>query len=159
VHKYLLCQVVSPTDENVAQRQMWSYYYVLSPSTPCHYASPQTPSHYWWRPKLVISIWSMSPYSSLQIELCSSRRRNIQYRSRGTYTRASSASDCTREFESVKLDKRRSSTRALERSHSSTGALALELHSKPAPLALERSHTYRSTARHVALVYTLILSW
>jgi hypothetical protein len=77
-------------------------------------------SHYWWRPKLVISIWSMSPYSSLQIELCSSRRRNIQYRSRGTYTRASSASDCTREFESVKLDKRRSSTRTLERSHSNS---------------------------------------
>ena len=84
---------------------------------------------------------------------------HVQYRSRGTYTRASSASDCTREFESVKLDKRRSSTRALERSHSSTGALALELHSKPAPLALERSHTYRSTARHVALVYTALLSW
>ena len=84
---------------------------------------------------------------------------HVQYRSRGTYTRASSASDCTREFESVKLDKRRSSTRTLERSHSSTGALALERHSKPAPLALERSHTYRSTARHVALVYTRILSW
>ena len=59
-----------------------------------------------------VEINTLDPQSS-STKLIVYHRLHIQYRSRGTYTRASSASDCTREFVALETCAARARARAL----------------------------------------------